>query len=59
MCELTHSTKRLYFFDYLGEQCEVPLWYYDKFPLLVEPSKNPIETNIYKLIDMKRREYGF
>lgn len=55
-----HYTKRLYFFDYLGETCEAPPSYYDKFPLLHYPiQQSNSENNIYKIIDMKRAEYGF
>lgn len=53
MCELNHSTKRLWFFDYLGEECEVPESYY-----IEQKPADYSRHNIYKMIDMKKREYG-
>lgn len=49
-----HSTKRLYFFDYLGDECEVPETYYYKYSILLDPI-----SHIYKLEEQKREWYGF
>ena len=55
MCE--SSTKRLYFFDYLGEEYEPPKSYYDKYPI-IENRKDDVQENVYKIAEMKALYYG-